>query len=134
MIRTYLDSNVLIYMLDSTGPMQVRAAARLAGLGASGATAVVSWLVRLECRVGPLKRGDTRTAADFDAWFATPSLVWAPMSEAVFDRAAAIAAVHRFKIQDSLHLASAVEAGCRVFLTNDAALARFRGLFVDVLT
>lgn len=133
MSRIYIDSNLLIYLLDSVGPLQVRAARRLAALSSGGDRPMVSWLVRLECRLGPLKRSDLRTVADFDTFFASPTLEWAAMTEAVYDRAAHISAGSGLKVQDSLHLAAAVEAGCGSFLTNDAALARFTGLPVEVL-
>ena len=35
---------------------------------------------------------------------------------------------------DSLHLAAAVESGCREFLTSDARLSRFPDIAVEILT
>ena len=42
-------------------------------------------------------------------------------------------ASHGFKTPDALHLAAAVVGGCAAFLTNDAQLARFPGLTVEVV-
>ncbi len=52
---------------------------------------------------------------------------------AIFRRAAEIRASHGFKTPDALHLAAAVVGGCSAFLTNDAQLARFSGLTVEVV-
>lgn len=41
---------------------------------------------------------------------------------------------YHFKIPDAIHLAAALEAGCQVFLTNDARLRSFRGLDVEALS
>ncbi len=51
----YCDSMILIYLLDSVGPFNVRAAARMAALRAAGDVAVFSDLTRLECRIKPIK-------------------------------------------------------------------------------
>ena len=41
--------------------------------------------------------------------------------------------VYHVKTPDALHLAAAIEGGCTGFLTNDAQLARFAGLAVEVI-
>ncbi len=129
----YCDSVILIYFLDTVGPFNVRAVARMAAMRAAGDTAAFSDLTRLECRVKPLKLGATTTLADFDAFFARPDVRLVPITTAVFDRATLIRATHNFKLADSLHLAAAVEAGCDRFLTNDTRLSAFTDIPVEVL-
>jgi predicted nucleic acid-binding protein len=94
----------------------------------------VSDLARLECRVTPLGAGDASMVSDFDAFFAAPDLLVVSLLPQVIDQATDIRAQYRFKLADSLHLASAVEAGCDVFLTHDARLRRFPHLTVEVLS
>lgn len=129
----YCDSVILIYFLDSIGPFNVRAAARMAAIQAAGDTAAFSDLTRLECRVKPLKLAAATTLADFDAFFARPDVRFIPITTAVFDRATLIRATHSFKLADSLHLAAAVEAGCDSFLTNETRLSAFTDIPVEVL-
>ena len=43
-------------------------------------------------------------------------------------------ATFQLKALDSVHLATAIEHGCGLFLTNDAKLARCTGITVEVLT
>jgi predicted nucleic acid-binding protein len=129
-VLIYCDSVILIYFLDHTGPLQVRAAQRPAALWAAGDRVAVSDLTRLECRVHPLRHGDAARLAAFDGFFALADVQLVPLPRAVYDRATGIRAQHGFKTIDSLHLAAAVEAGCGRFLTNDTRLSTFSGITV----
>jgi len=132
-VLVYCDSVILIYFLDHTGPFNVRATNRLTALIAAGDRIASSDLVRLECRVQPIRLGRTVKLADFDAFFARPDVHLIPITPAVFDRATLIRAAYNFKLADSLHLAAAVEARCDCFLTNDTRLNRFVDIVVEVL-
>ncbi len=129
----YLDSVILIYFYDHTGPFNVKATNRLTALAAAGDQIAVSDLVRLECRVKHLKTGDKPRLAIFDAFFARPDVRVVPITTAVFDHATLVRASHNFKLGDSLHLAAAAMAKCDGFLTNDARLSGFKDVPVEVL-
>jgi uncharacterized protein len=129
----YCDSAVLIYFFDHVGQFQARAAARLAALQISGDRMVVSDLIRLECRVMPLRLHDSTKLALFDGFFAQTNVEKAPLTTSVFDRATVIRAIHGFKTFDSINLAAAVTYGCDRFLTNDTRLARFLDITVEIL-
>jgi predicted nucleic acid-binding protein len=68
-MKVYLDSVIIIYYLDHAGAFQVRAANRLAAFHAAGDEIVVSDLVRMECRVDPIRKGDNMRLARFDGFF-----------------------------------------------------------------
>ena len=129
----YCDSAIIIYFYEHTGPFNVRATQRLTSLRAAGDHIAVSDLVRLECRVKPIRLGNSAALAIFDGFFAMPDIQLVPITTAVFDRATLIRAHHKFSSPDSLHLAAAVEAGCDAFLTNDTRLAAFTDIPVEVL-
>jgi predicted nucleic acid-binding protein len=129
----YLDSVIVIYAVEGARPFQARARAMLAALAAAGDRAAVSDLTRLECRVEPLRLGDAPLLADYETFFAAPELVWSPLASSVYERAARIRADYGFKLGDSLHLAAAVEHGCRRFSTNDMRLGGFPDVIVEVL-
>ena len=130
----YLDANVVIYFVEKTPVWGQKAAGRVARLRAAGHGVAVSDISRLECLVGPLAAGDAVRLADFDAFFRDPGVRVFPVTAADCERAARIRAVHRFGALDALHLAAAAEHGCGLFLTNDAALARFPDAPVEILT
>ncbi len=129
----YLDSCLWIYYYDHTGVFHIRAMNRLAQLAAVGGQIACSDLVRLECRVKPMQLGDAAKLATFDALFSRSDLRLIPLTTLVYDRETQTRARHGFKLGDSLHLAAAVEAGCDSFLTNDARLAAFCDINVEVL-
>ena len=81
---------------------------------------VVSDLVRLECRVVPLRNGDAELLRRVVEAFAAAE--FARLTRSVFDRAAELRARHRIKTPDALHLAAALEHGCDEFWTNDDRL------------
>jgi predicted nucleic acid-binding protein len=82
---------------------------------------VVSHLVRLECRVLPLRNDDANLVRRFDIAFDAAEFV--PMPPEVFDLAAELRARNRIKTPDALHLAAAIHNGCDEFWTNDDRLA-----------
>jgi predicted nucleic acid-binding protein len=123
----------LIYYLEGAAPFKARAMARLTALWAAGDAVIISDLVRLECRLLPIRLGDAARLADYDNLFTQPNVQRAPISTNVFDRTTLIRARHNFKLGDALHLAAAVEAGCDCFLTNDNRLSGFSDIPVEVL-
>ncbi len=129
----YCDSAILIYFLDHIGSLQVRAANRLAALRACGDRVAVSDLIRMECRVLPVRLGDATRLGLFDSFFAQPDVQKVPLTDAVYDRATAIRARNGFKTVDSINLAAAVENGCSGFLTNDVQLSRCTDISVEIL-
>ena len=57
-----------------------------------------------------------------------------PVTGAVWEHhAARIRAVYKLQVLDSIHLATAIEHGCGLFLTNDLQLANFESIKVEVL-
>jgi uncharacterized protein len=132
-VLIYCDSVILIYFLDKMGALSLRAVNRLGKAAAAGDRIVISDLVRLECRVKPIQRGDAKQLAAFDGFFVRSDVDAAPLTAAVFDRATNIRARHGFKTIDAVNLAAAVEYRCDRFLTNDTRLARFSDIPVEIL-
>jgi hypothetical protein len=71
-MKVYLDSVIIIYYLDHVGDFQVRAARRLAALHAAEDEIVISDLVRMECRVDPIRKSDNIRLARFDGFLSVP--------------------------------------------------------------
>jgi uncharacterized protein len=130
----FLDASIVIDFVEQPLAWGPKASARLADLRAAGEPFATTELVRMECLVGPIKAGDAAAVADFTAFFAAPDVAVLPITAAVAYRAATIRATYRFRPMDSLHLATAAEHGCGLFLTNDVPLRRFPDITVEVLT
>src|SRR5438045_8052134 len=108
----YLDSVICIYAVEGAPSFQARARARLAAMRAAGDQPAISDLTWLECRVKPIRNGDTVALADMEAFLTASDVTRVPLSTAVYERACRIRAVQRFMLADALHLAAAVEGGC----------------------
>jgi predicted nucleic acid-binding protein len=129
----YLDTVICICAVEGSPSFQARARARIAAARAAGDQPAISDLTWLECRVKPVRLGDAAALADMDAFLTASDVRRVPMPLAVYDRACTIRALHNFKLADALHLATAVEAACGMFLTNDLRLSRFSDIPVETL-
>lgn len=129
----YLDSNVVIYLIEQTPTFGPKTTARINAAMAAGDSLAVSDIVRLECRLGPIVKQNQKLLTDFDVFFAQHTVKVVPLPTAVYDRATLIRAYHNYKLADALNLAAAVEARCDRFLTNDTRLNKFPNITVEVL-
>ena len=129
-----LDSNILIYSVEGDPVWEPKVDARVTGILAAGDTLAASDAARLECLVGPLRSANAAVQADYEKFFGSSGIQMLPVTAAIWERAAEIRAVYSFQAHDSIHLASAIEHGCGLFLTNDGSLARCTAIRVEVLT
>jgi predicted nucleic acid-binding protein len=135
----YLDTCILIYWIEGPTPFDTRARSHVAIFQTTGHRFAISELTRLECLAKPLGRGDGALLLDYEWLFLAANVSFVPLAAPVYERAAAIRGAHayasgkRYSVQDSLHLAAAIQAGCGSFLTNDHRLAGFPDLNLDML-
>lgn len=130
----YLDTNIVIYFVEKHSTYWSKVNSRFSAAYAANDSLALSDLTRMECLVGPLRSGKTGLLADFNSFFHLSTVTVLSMPAAVFDRAARVRATWGFSALDALHLAAAVEHGCGLYLTNDAQLARFTDVPVEILT
>jgi predicted nucleic acid-binding protein len=130
----YLDSNIVVYLVEDVPHFGPRTAALVAQLADRGDQLAVSHLVRMECKVGALSRGDVALLQDYVTFFSGIALRVLELPSEVFDRAAELRASSSLGAMDALHLAAAIVGGCEVFLTNDQRLAAFPDISVMLLS
>lgn len=118
--KVYLDSCVVMYIIENRGTALERLHARVHDVDVSFH---LSDLVRMECLVLPFKTQNTPLLEDYRRFFDESKAAWIPMGRSVFTRAAQLRAEYRVKTPDALHLAAALEAGCTEFWTNDRDLS-----------
>ena len=135
-MKVCLDTNCVIYLVEMNPVWAPRLMARLTAARAAGDALAVSDLARSECLIGPLRTGDAETLADYQRFFSSPAVEMLPLTPAVCERAAEIrvASGLKIKLPDALHLASALEHGCGLFLTNDVQRAGCPAIAVEVLS
>ena len=92
----------------------------------------ISSLVKCECLVGPMKRGDPVLERAYTLLF--DQFAHLPMPDPVYVQAARLRAHFGLRIPDALHLACAQHHGCQALWTNDGRLAQAsHGLARDIL-
>jgi predicted nucleic acid-binding protein len=132
-VIVFLDTNIVIYLVEHPPVFGPRALACCTAHEQAGDTFAVSDLVRLECRVLPVRQGDAQLLAHYDTFFAAMNVQVLPLTTAVCDRATLLRAVHNFKTPDALQLAAAIVHGCDCFLTHDTRLNRCTDIAVEVM-
>jgi uncharacterized protein len=126
----YLDACLLIYLTESHARWAEPAAAAMAQAGE--ARFAISPLVKCECLIGPIKRGDPVLERAYLALFEL--LESLPMLDPVFLQAAQLRAHFGLRTPDALHLACAQHHRCDALWTNDDRLAQAsHGLARNVL-
>jgi hypothetical protein len=66
----FLDTNIVIYVVENPPAFWARATAHLGALRAAGESFMVSDLTRMECLVGPLRSGNVTLEGQFHSFFA----------------------------------------------------------------
>jgi predicted nucleic acid-binding protein len=69
-----LDTNCIIYLLESDPTWGPKVVARVAKLRAAGDEIAVTDLARTECLVGPLASGDAAMLANYQTFFTSPDI------------------------------------------------------------
>ena len=99
-----------------------------------GHYALTSELTLMETLVKPLQAQGIALETQYRSILITsPEVRLHPISRAVLERAARLRTTAQLKTPDALHAATALEAGCALFVTNDTAFRRVTGLNVVVL-
>ena len=126
----YLDSCLVIYLVEQHARWGDPVARALAQ--PDGADFAISPLVKCECLVGPIKRGDLILQQSYAELF--NEFVSLGMPEAVYLQAAELRGRFGLKTADALHLACAQFHRCEALWTNDDRLARVsHGLVRNIL-
>lgn len=129
----YLDSNVVIRLVEGTPSIRVPLEQRLSHFLGKPQSLVTSRLTRLECRSKPLRDGTTQILAAFDQFFNGIELQIVELTSSIVEYATELRALYNLKSPAALHLSSAIQSGSAIFLTADRGLARCREITVEIL-
>jgi uncharacterized protein len=116
----YLDACLLIYLVEQHALWGRRVDQAIADIPESNFG--ISPLVKLECLVGPIERGDPVLRLAYEAAFDRLAMV--EMPDPVYLQAAELRARFDLRTPDALHLSCAQYHRCEALWTNDDRLAR----------
>jgi predicted nucleic acid-binding protein len=130
----YLDTNIFIYAVEGYAPEEAFLRELLAALEDGRFTAVTSELSLAEVLVKPFEFGREDVAVAYTE-FLEPSdrLAVLPVDRAILVEAARQRAALGARMPDAIHVATALAAGCELFLTNDRRLKLPAGLVKELL-
>ena len=122
MSAIYLDSCIVIYLIEGPDSFREICYRALAARKTDGVQLCFTGLTRLECRMLPTRKGQQQVLEEYDNFFSLPETRLLLINERVFEMATELRAFQSLKTPDALHLAAALQHGCAEFWTNDLRL------------
>lgn len=116
----YLDTNVLIAIIEPVAPLTKSQAAFLERLSSGEAAAVASEFALAECLVKPYAEANRKAIDAYLLLFnASRALAVMAVTREILVHAAQLRARSKISLPDAIHVATAEVAGCRVFVSED---------------
>ena len=129
----YLDASSLIYSVERVEPYRTLLEPMWQDAQDGNLTIVSSPVLVVEALVKPLRDGNTEIEMQYRELFGANAVRLLEASYTVFEDAARLRADTGLAIPDALHAATALRAGCALFITNDTDFRRVKGLPIVVL-
>ena len=130
MMLKYLDTAIIIYLVEEKEPFFEKVALRLED---ANLELLTSEMGRLECRVKPIRDQDHDLLVTYDQFFSDRVKEVIEITREVIDSATELRAKYNFKTPDSIHLAAAITSACEIFFTNDHRLDRCTEIKIETL-
>jgi predicted nucleic acid-binding protein len=135
--RVGIDSNVLIYLFEGSGPLADKSAALLDAIADGQAEGVLATLALAEICSGPAAAGERALVERYsDELVSLENNRVIALSADIAVDAAALRGAGALSLADAIHLASARHAGATAFITNDRRIRstpQLKVLYLDQL-
>lgn len=129
----YLDANPIIYTVERHADYEPLLLPLWTEVENDTILAVTSQLTLLETLVKPLRDGNTSLAKDYETLLTSTKIKLEPITLSILQAAAHLRATTNLKTPDSIHAATALQAGCLLLITNDTDYKKFGSLSVAFL-
>lgn len=121
----YIDTNILIYLLERHEPYSTKVADILDAYTKIGNVLVTSAITVTEFLAGTV-------SSNLATMRKVPKLRFAPLDEALAEEAALLQRKTKIQIGDAIHLATAIQLQAEYFFTNDKQLAKTVQAYLSV--
>lgn len=129
--KTYIDTAPFIYLIENHPTNYVKVESFLASAVQNGATFATSVVTLAEYGVQPQRIGRLDLIQDFKDLLRNLAFDFLPVTEPVAEIAYRLRAKYpTLRALDALHIAAALDSGCRNFFTNDHPLKQVSELSV----
>ena len=129
----YIDANGFIYSVERIEPYRTLLEPMWQQAQDGNISIVSSPVLVIEVLVKPFRVGNTEIEMQYREMFASNAVSLLDAPHAMFEDAGRLRAETGLKIPDALHVATALRAGCALFVTNDTDFRRVRELPAVVL-
>ena len=129
----YLDASSLIYSVERVEPYRTQLLPMWQEAQDGKLTIVSSPVLAIEALVKPLRDANKEIETQYRELFRTNAVRLLEAPYEVFEDAARLRAQTGLAIPDAIHAATALRAGCALFITNDTDFRNVPGLPVVVL-
>ena len=123
----YVDTNIIIYLLEDPSPFGTKIASRLEAIVSKGDTLISSTLLITEFLAG----SPAGTLLNLQL---VPTLTFQDVNVAIANSAALLQREHTLRIGDAIHLATAISVKARRIYSNDRKLIKIAALYLPVET
>ena len=121
--RVYFDANCFIYVVEGVERYRPVLEPLMNAVALGDITGVTGEITLAEALVKPLRDQLAQQVLLYKQMLADRQpFMLVPITQAIWESAASLRASMPTRLPDAVHLAAARQAGCRLFVTNDAAL------------
>jgi predicted nucleic acid-binding protein len=133
--QIFLDTAPVIYYVEKNPSFASMLQPVFNRLDDGNLTAVVSPITLAECLVLPYRLGESKVAEVFtDLLVNSQNVLFCPIDETTAAKAADLRARYNLTLSDAFQIATAIQAGCEAFLTNDIELKRVTELPILIVS
>lgn len=130
----YIDTSVIIYTVEAN-PLYFSLIQSLWQKFLTGEIELVtSELTLRESLILPLRQANNSLANDYEQLLVSSEIRLVPITQSILKGAANTRATTNLKTPDAIHAATALDAGCTLFLTNDRGFRNVPILSVVILS
>ena len=133
--RVYVDTSPFIFYVEAVPPYVSELTPLFDAFDAGTLDGVTGEITLAECLVKPLKDGNVALESAFQLAVQDKAHFQVyPIDRALWIEAARIRSKSKLKLPDAVHLATAEQAGCTTFVTNDTDFRGATSMKVVVLS
>ncbi len=129
-----LDTSLFIYLFEENPAYLAPSAKVLHAIESGKYKGVFSVIGMIEILTGPKKKGRANIAAEYEYRLRKfPNLSIIGINERIVWLSSDLRAKYSITTPDAIHIATAIDAGAKKFITNDKALKKVREITVEML-
>jgi predicted nucleic acid-binding protein len=129
----YIDTSIIIYTIENHPDYWRLLQPLWSKLNNREVQIFSSELLIMETLVRPLRDNNQLLLDDYERFLTLGSVRLLPINQSLLREAAQLRATINLRTPDAIHVATAINRGCTLFLSNDRGLRRISNLSVVIL-